>query len=97
MLLEQMICVGGKVPRLRLLDLSVRAAEAGFGVSIGDISLISDVIEEGRVVLPFDFQLMSGRGIYYVYPIKNERQPGIAEFGQWLSRNSPIAEKTSAH
>ena len=83
-------------PAFETLDLSVRAAEAGFGVSIGDISLISDVIEEGRVVAPFDFQLMSGRGIYYVYPIKNERQPGITEFGQWLSRNSPIAEKTSA-
>lgn len=82
-------------PAFETLDLSVRAAEAGFGVSIGDLSLISDVIAEGRLVMPFEFQLVSGRGIYFVYPIKNEREPGIAVFGEWLSRTSPIAEKIS--
>lgn len=82
-------------PAFETLDLSVRAAESGFGVSIGDLSLIGDVIKDGGLVMPFDFKLFSGRGIYFVYPIRSEAQPGIAEFADWLVHNSPIAEKAS--
>lgn len=82
-------------PAFETLDLSVRAAEAGFGVSIGDLSLIANDIEEGRLVTPFDRRLMSGRGIYFVYPIKSEQDSGIVEFANWLRANSPIAEGAS--
>ena len=82
-------------PAFETLDLSVRAAEAGFGVSIGDLSLIADDIKEGRLVTPFEHKIMSGRGIYFVYPIRSERNLGIIEFSNWLTANSPIAEGAS--
>ena len=82
-------------PAFETLDLSVRAAEAGFGVSIGDLSLIADDIHEGRLVAPFEQKLMSGRGIYFVYPIRSERNSGVIEFSEWLKANSPIAKGVS--
>lgn len=82
-------------PTFETLDLSVRAAEAGFGVSIGDLSLIADDIHEGRLVTPFSHTVMSGGGIYFVYPLRSEMNAGIREFADWLVANSPIAEGTS--
>lgn len=83
-------------PAFETLDLSVRAAEAGFGVSIGDLSLVADSILDGRLVTPFEFQLLSGRGLYFVYPLKHEDLSGLAEFSSWLNNNSPIAEQRLA-
>lgn len=83
-------------PAFETLDLSVRAAEAGFGVSIGDLSLISDSIEDGRLVKPFEFQLLSGRGLYFVYPIKNQDLPGLADLAEWLAKTSPITVFTNS-
>lgn len=71
-------------PAFETLDLAVRAAEAGYGVSIGDLSLLGDDIEDGRLVTPLEPPMPSGRGIYFVCQRSNLRQPAIAAFRNWI-------------
>lgn len=77
------------------LDLAVSAALQGHGIAIGDLCLIRDDIDAGRLVTPFATQVRTGDRYYLVHPARNV-SPALAEvvaalcadadaLGQWLA------------
>jgi len=78
-------------PAFETLELAVRAAEAGHGVALGDLSLIGDDIGKGRIVVPFGPAVESGRGTYFVSPASRTERPAIRAFREWILDNAPIA------
>jgi len=61
-----------------------QAAAEGLGVALGRTTLISDDLEAGRLVCPFDLTLHSGYAYWIVYPENITKRPKVAAFRDWL-------------
>ncbi|NMM36441.1 MAG: LysR family transcriptional regulator [Glaciimonas sp.] len=68
------------------LDSAMNAAAHGFGVAIGDCSLIREDIETKRLVIPFDKMLSTGQSYYLVYPNSVANQQKVLLFRDWMAR-----------
>ena len=68
------------------LDSAMNAAAHGFGVAIGDSSLIREDIETKRLVIPFDKMLSTGQSYYLVYPNSVANQQKVLLFRDWMAR-----------
>ncbi|MEM7225946.1 MAG: transcriptional regulator GcvA [Pseudomonadota bacterium] len=66
------------------MDMSVRAAIAGQGIAIGDLSLFKEELERGQLVAPFDFVLSEDTGYYLIAAPGRMAEPKIAAFRDWL-------------
>lgn len=68
---------GGTLPatvksqHFETLDLAVSAALQGHGIAIGDLCLIRDDIDAGRLVTPFATRVRTGDRYYLVHPARN--------------------------
>ena len=80
-------------PAFETLDMAVRAAEAGIGIAIGDLSLIGEDIGEGKLVTPIERPYRTGRGTYFVCPKENWNQQSLSVFRQWLLADAPISRR----
>ena len=80
-------------PAFETLDMAVRAAEAGFGIALGDLSLIAEDIVEGRLRLALPRPQFTGRGAYFVCPSGSETRSGVIALRDWLLANAPIAKQ----
>lgn len=67
------------------LDLATHAAIDGYGIAIGDRTLVDDSVAAHRLVMPFDVALPTGMGYYFVYPAGTEQQQKIQLFGDWIA------------
>lgn len=65
------------------LDMAMAMASQGTGVAIGDWALIGDDLRSGRLCMPFELKVMTGKGYYLVYPPK-AAAPGLLELLEWL-------------
>ncbi|MDD0842347.1 LysR substrate-binding domain-containing protein [Pseudomonas sp. Gutcm_11s] len=63
---EQVPLRGGQV--FDTLELGIVAAERGYGVSIGDLVMIAEDAEQGRLGLPWPSAVASGDSYYLVWP-----------------------------
>ena len=63
---EQVPLRGGQV--FDTLELGIVAAERGYGVSIGDLVMIAEDAEQGRLGLPWRSAVASGDSYYLVWP-----------------------------
>jgi LysR family glycine cleavage system transcriptional activator len=66
------------------MDTALRAAEAGRGFAIGDLSMIGDDIGLGRLVAPFN--IVTG-GVDNLYLVRRDRirpKPEVTRFVEWL-------------
>ncbi|WP_084333346.1 LysR substrate-binding domain-containing protein [Pseudomonas indica] len=63
---EQVSIKGGQV--FDTLELGMVAAARGYGVSIGDLVMIAEDIEQGRIGLPWPSAVASGESYYLVWP-----------------------------
>lgn len=68
------------------LDSAMNAAAHGFGVAIGDCSLIREDIEMKRLVIPFDQMLPTGQSYYLAYPNSVASQQKVLLFRDWMAR-----------
>lgn len=50
------------------LDLAINSALQGYGVAIGDLTLIEDDLQAGRVIAPFPLCVASGASYTLLYP-----------------------------
>ncbi|WP_413529326.1 LysR substrate-binding domain-containing protein [Rahnella inusitata] len=50
------------------LDLAINSALQGYGVAIGDLTLIEDDLQAGRVIAPFPLCVASGAAYTLLYP-----------------------------
>ena len=57
---------GGQV--FDMLELGIVAAARGYGVSIGDLLLVTEDVEQGRLALPLPTAVFSGCSYYLVWP-----------------------------
>lgn len=83
--------IGG--PTFETMDMCVRAAEAGHGVAIGDLSLIHEDIERGVLCTPFDYPVNSGRGLYFVCLKERKSAKAIKTLRDWVIETSPLGSK----
>lgn len=67
------------------LDLATHAAIDGYGIAIGDRTLVDESVAAHRLVMPFDVSLPTGMGYYFVYPRGSEQQQKIQLFGDWIA------------
>ncbi|WP_322021890.1 MULTISPECIES: LysR substrate-binding domain-containing protein [unclassified Burkholderia] len=67
------------------LDLATHAAIDGYGIAIGDRTLVDESVAAHRLVMPFDVALPTGMGYYFVYPAGTEQQQKIQLFGAWIA------------
>ncbi|WP_260434508.1 LysR substrate-binding domain-containing protein [Burkholderia sp. Bp9090] len=67
------------------LDLATHAAIDGYGIAIGDRTLVDESVAAHRLVMPFNVSLPTGMGYYFVYPAGTEQQQKIQLFGDWIA------------
>ena len=63
---EQVPLKGGQV--FDTLELGMVAAARGYGVSIGDLVMVAEDVEQGRLALPWPCAVPSGSSYYLVWP-----------------------------
>lgn len=69
------------------LDQAVNAAQQGFGMAIGDITLAAQDLKSKRLIRPFDSYVASGNSYHLLNP-KNEGNSMVSKLVSWLSEQS---------
>ncbi|HGY9624645.1 LysR substrate-binding domain-containing protein [Pseudomonas juntendi] len=65
------------------LDMAMAMAAQGTGVAIGDWALVGDDLRSGRLCMPFELKVLTGKGYYLVSPSKH-MPAGLGELMDWL-------------
>lgn len=65
-------------------SLAYQAATEGMGVAMGQMALIIDDLESGRLVAPFDLAVDNGEAYYLTYMEHSENDPRQIEFRDWI-------------
>jgi len=64
--------------------LLIQAALNGQGVALGWQHLIEDMLKSGQLVRPVESSIQTERGFYLVLPQKNETNPAVEKFSEWV-------------
>jgi len=67
-----------------VLDMALRAAEAGRGVLAADVHLIGEDFAAGRLVAPCDEVVPSGHAYFVVCPDRGADAPAVDQLRSWL-------------
>lgn len=65
-------------------SLSVKAAMEGVGIALADISLASESIRKGELVIPFDIRLKLEKAFYIVYQKNRKMTFAMKAFKEWM-------------
>jgi len=77
------------------LDLAINSALQGYGVAIGDLTLIEDDLQAGRVIAPFPLCVASGAAYTLLYP--ENPTPALTVAIDYLTEEALLSrEKLSA-
>jgi LysR family transcriptional regulator, glycine cleavage system transcriptional activator len=87
---EQVPLKGGQV--FDTLELGMVAAARGYGVSIGDLVMVAEDVEQGRLALPWPCAVPSGSSYYLVWPKARRGQERFR-----LLRDFLLAEVAAMH
>ncbi|MCB8819194.1 LysR substrate-binding domain-containing protein [Microvirga rosea] len=71
-----------------MLDLALRAAEAGRGIAMADLTMIEDDLALGRLVAPFVDRVVPGEAYVFVQPDPERDSPLARAFGEWLAEEA---------
>lgn len=75
-------------------DAALQAAASGLGVALGDLSLIREDLESGRLIRPLPGHVVE-TGVYYVsWPGVNNASPALGRFIDWILEEAKAAGKT---
>lgn len=66
------------------MEMAVRAAVGGFGVTMADLLLVQDELESGQLVAPFDLVVSEDTGYYLFCQRGRFEEPKIAAFRDWI-------------
>lgn len=89
-LAEQVPLRGGQV--FDILEQGIVAAERGYGVSIGDLVMIAEDVEQGRLGLPWPSAVASGDSYYLVWPKGRRGEERLCQLRDFL-----LGEVTQMH
>ncbi|MFC3051839.1 LysR substrate-binding domain-containing protein [Kordiimonas pumila] len=67
-----------------VLDMALRAAEAGFGITMSDVVLGADAIESGRLVTPVNIAVPSDISYYLVHPPMQQQRREVRLLREWI-------------
>ncbi len=85
----------GKSQHFDTLDLAINSALQGYGVAIGDLTLIEDDLQAGRVIAPFPLCVASGAAYTLLYP--ENSTPALTVAIEFLTEEARLSrEKLSA-
>jgi LysR family glycine cleavage system transcriptional activator len=70
--------------RFESSSLAYQAAIDGMGVAIGQMALVIDDLEAGRLIPAFDFVFQTGNAYYITYVERAARHPQLVEFRDWI-------------
>lgn len=85
----------GKSQHFDTLDLAINSALQGYGVAIGDLTLIEDDLQAGRVIAPFPLCVASGAAYTLLYP--ENPTPALTVAIEFLTEEARLSrEKLSA-
>jgi LysR family glycine cleavage system transcriptional activator len=65
-------------------NVLIQAAIDGQGVALGSTTFVEDLLESGRLVKPFDINLVNEFAYYVVYPESHIKNPAVRAFKEWL-------------
>jgi LysR family glycine cleavage system transcriptional activator len=65
-------------------NVLIQAAIDGQGVALGSTTFVEDLLESGRLVKPFDINLVNEFAYYVVYPESHIKNPAVRAFKDWL-------------
>ncbi|HET6336049.1 MAG TPA: transcriptional regulator GcvA [Polyangiales bacterium] len=71
-------------PCFSLWDLALRAAVGGQGVALGRSTLVTQYLQSGELVCPFEISSPSEFGYYFLCMPERLGEPKIAAFRDWL-------------
>ncbi|TFF41171.1 LysR substrate-binding domain-containing protein [Pseudomonas sp. RIT623] len=77
----------GPKQHFETLDMAMAMASQGTGIAIGDFALIGDDLRAGRLIMPFELKVATGKSYYLVSPTKT-LPSGLAELMDWLARQA---------
>ncbi len=66
------------------LDLAMNVASQGSGVAMGDSALMGEDLKAGRLAMPFELRVPTGKGYYLVYPPGTVPSAGLEALMDWL-------------
>ncbi|WP_170565308.1 LysR family transcriptional regulator [Ruegeria atlantica] len=66
------------------LDVAFRAANEGYGILVGDASLLATQAHKTNLVPAVDLKVPSGKGYYFVCHPDRLNEPAIEKFRNWL-------------
>ncbi|AGI26680.1 LysR family transcriptional regulator [Pseudomonas sp. ATCC 13867] len=79
---EQVSLKGGQV--FDTLELGIVAATRGYGVSIGDLVMVAEDANQGRLALPWPSAVGSGESYYLVWPRARRHQERLRRLRDFL-------------
>lgn len=79
---ERVSIKGGQV--FDTLELGIVAATRGYGVSIGDLVMVAEDANRGRLALPWPSAVASGESYYLVWPRARRNQQRLARLRDFL-------------
>lgn len=75
---------GGECMEFDTAQLSYTAAENGMGLAIGQVGLLQDLIDRGRLVRPFNRPVRTGWAYYVVWPTAVSVSQQTRSFIDWV-------------
>ncbi|MGJ7530638.1 LysR substrate-binding domain-containing protein [Variovorax sp. GB1P17] len=70
----------------------LEAAAAGLGAAIVQRCLVSDYIDDGRLRIAWDADVLNSRGYYLAHPFHRRLHPPLAKFREWLFHEAQAGE-----
>lgn len=70
------------------MEMAVRAAIDGYGVTIGDLTLFDQELQKGELVAPFELTVTEDTGYFLFGKPERLREPQIAAFCDWLLKEA---------
>jgi LysR family glycine cleavage system transcriptional activator len=65
-------------------NVLIQAAMDGQGIALGSTTFVSDLLESGRLIKPFDISLVNDFAYHVVYPAAHLQNPAVRAFKEWL-------------
>jgi len=65
-------------------NVLIQAAIDGQGIALGSSAFVQDYLDSGRLVKPFEINLVNDFAYFVVCPESHLRNPAVAAFKQWL-------------
>ncbi|WP_437881842.1 transcriptional regulator GcvA [Pseudomonas sp. LRF_L74] len=76
-------------PRFDTFYMCIRAARAGCGIALVPRYLVDEELEDGKLVIAWDFRLPSSGAHFIAYPEHAAEVPKIKAFVQWVLQRVP--------